>query len=73
MRNETDKPMIIDGDEDPLMPGYIRRYEFLHGYEDVPIAEFEKDQNNPVMKILAEEIQKEIDKEIIKLICDKVK
>lgn len=73
MRNETDKPMIIEGDEDPLMPGYIRLYEFLHGYEDVPIAEYDTWEYDPATKILIEEIQKEINREVIKLICEKSK
>lgn len=57
--------------DDPIAPGYVRVYEFLHGYEDHLIEKIETP--NPLSKILAEEIQREIDREIIKAVYEKVK
>jgi hypothetical protein len=68
MRNDTTEPMIIPGDPDPLQPGFVRIYEMFNWYKDVPIKEFEDGLNDPAYKILVEEIQKEIDKEIIETI-----
>ena len=69
--NRTDHP-ILDGEyEEPIAPGHVRIYEFLHGYEDKPIAEIEKSESDPLMKVLNEETQKEIDKEVIRMICKK--
>lgn len=73
MRNNTDKPMIIEGDEDPLMPGMVRYYEFLHGYNDVTIEEDERQSNDPAYKLFMEEIRKEIDRGIIETICNNVR
>ena len=73
MKNETNEPIFIEGDKDPLAPGYIRIYEFLHGYEDILIEEYERRLNNPVYEILVEELRKEIDKELISTIIKKVK
>lgn len=94
VRNETDKPVIpVDdqgwADPDPLQPGYIRFYEFLHGYRDEPIGDYEvklarhravmdgtaaEPTNEEMMgKILTEEIQAEINRSIIDTILGKKK
>lgn len=65
--------MIIEGDEDPLMPGMVRYYEFLHGYNDVTIEEDERQSNDPAYKLFMEEIRKEIDRGIIETICNNVR
>lgn len=74
MENNTDQEMILIGEE-PLKPGYYRVYEFLHGYCDYLISDREKWLNDPknadiilLNNILAEEIQKEINREIIRKI-----
>jgi hypothetical protein len=60
-----------------LQPGYVRLYEFLHGYEDIPIEEWQAIQqatkDDPLMQILAEEVQKEINKEVVRMICEKAR
>jgi len=58
-----------DHPDDPLMPGHIRMWEFLHGYEDIPIEKYEAQMNDPLYQILIDEIRKEIDREIIETIC----
>lgn len=75
VKNETNKPMIIDEFEELLQPGYVREYEFLHGYRDITIEEYNKSvedfKNDPFCQILSEEIQKEINREVIDIICKK--
>lgn len=73
VKNESTEAMMIDGDDDPLLPGYYRQYEFLHGYDDHPLSELEKTENSPLNKIFLEEINKEINKEIIELINKKAR
>jgi len=72
-RNDTDQPMKIDGDEHLLQPGHVRLYEMFHFYKDIPIEEYEKECDDPLYKLLVEEIRKEIDKEIINTIARNVK
>lgn len=71
--------LVPDPDDNyPLLqPGYVRLYEFLHGYEDITVEEWEQIQeecrNDPLMQILKVEIEKEINKEIVNTICIKAK
>ena len=70
MKNNTDKPMHDpEYPDEPLMPGHVRYYEFLHGYEDVTLEEDERRSNDPLYTLLVDEIRKEIDREIIATIC----
>ena len=61
-------------DEPPVPPGYVRIYEFLHGYEDIPQEEYDRQveemKNDPFCQILREEITKEINAEIIRKILE---
>ena len=54
--------------ETPVAEGYVRIFEFMHGYRDIPEEELEAAKNDPLYKILMEEVTKEIDKEIIRQI-----
>ena len=73
MINDSDIGWLIEGDEDILEPGMVRIYEFLHGYRDIPIEEYRKYENDPLLKLLKEEIQKEINREVVRAICIKSK
>lgn len=55
---------------DPVKPGYVRVYTDHTGrwYQDYTQEEYDKIINHPFMVILREEIQKEINKEVIRLI-----
>lgn len=78
MRNESNDWMILIGEE-PLAPRHIRLYEFLHGYEDIPLQEYDARESFPgilerdLADILVREIQKEIDKTLIETICRNAK
>lgn len=54
--------------EEPVKEGFVRIYEFLHGWEDITEEQYNKNINHPFNVILREEIQKEINKEIIEMI-----
>lgn len=74
MRNNTDKPMHDpEHPDDPLLPGHVRLYEFLHNYEDITFAEEARRHalwaNDPLAQILDQEIQKAIDADVIATIC----
>lgn len=58
----------LEPDEEPVKEGFVRIYEFLHGWEDIPEEEYNKMENDPIAIILREEVLKEINKEIIELI-----
>jgi hypothetical protein len=53
--------------EKPVKPGYVRIYEdhTYRNYQDFSEEELEQNKNDLLMKILLEEIQKEIDAEVI--------
>jgi len=59
----------LEPNEPPVEKGFVRIYEFLHGYEDITEEEYEKQYNSTEVKILEDEIRKEIDKEIISIIA----
>ena len=65
--------------DNPLKEGYVRLYEDHTGrwYEDVTIEEnkkrIEEMNNDPLYQILMEEIQKEINSEVVRLIAKNVK
>jgi hypothetical protein len=54
-------------ENDPIQPGYTRIYIDHTGrvYQDVKTEDLENDRNDPLRKLLLEEIQKEINREII--------
>lgn len=56
----------LEPDEEPVKEGFVRIYEFLHGWDDIPETEYEEMINDPFAIILREEIQKEINAEIIR-------
>lgn len=59
-------------EEEPVKPGYVRVYEMMNWYKDIPEAEYWRDYvDHPFVKNLREEIFKEIDKDIIDRICKK--
>ena len=53
--------------DDPVKPGYTRIYTDHTGrwYKDYTQAEIDEMNDDPFLKILREEIQKEVDKELI--------
>lgn len=57
-------------DEEPLKPGMVRIYEFLHGYTDITMEEYNEMIDDPLYKIFVEEVQKEIDREVIRSVCN---
>lgn len=65
----TEKKNLIVGvndmELDPPKPGYTRIYEMFHEYRDVSPEEMEANKNDPLLKILREEIMNEINREII--------
>lgn len=61
----------LEPGEEPVKDGFVRIYEFLHGWEDVTEEKYEKSINDPLAVIIREEIQKEINREIIRMINDK--
>lgn len=63
----------LEPDEPPVKKGFVRVYEFLHGYEDIPEDVFNAGEKDPLLVMLKEEIQKEIDREIISLINENAK
>lgn len=86
VKNDTNEPMRLWKsssrprtlekklyDETLLEPNHVRIYEFLHGYEDITIDEYEQWNNDPRHKIFVEELQKEIGCFLIGTICDKAK
>lgn len=88
VRNEGDEPLHcyqygpVDPskkfyDETPLAPKHVRVYEFLHGWEDIPIRDYDiarvYEQVDPLMKIFRQELQKEIDRSVIQTIADNAK
>jgi hypothetical protein len=66
-----------DPGDPPLKKGYVRLYEFLHGFEDIPIEQWEQMQeaakNDPLYQLLLEEVTKEINREVIRTIEDKIR
>lgn len=58
----------LEPGEEPVKEGFVRIYEFLHGWEDVAESSYEEMINDPLAIILREEIQKEINREVIKKI-----
>lgn len=58
----------LEPGEEPVKEGFVRIYEFLHGWDDITVEEYERDINDPFAVVLREEIQKEINREIIELI-----
>ena len=61
-----------DPGEPPIEPGRVRIYEFLHGYEEISIEEYnarvEEYKNDPLCQALEEEILKEINREVVRMI-----
>lgn len=61
-----------DPGEEPIQPGRVRIYEFMHGYEEISIEEYnervEAYKNDPLCQIIEQEIQKEINAEVIRQI-----
>jgi len=64
-------------DETPLKEGYVRLYQFLHGYQDIPIKQWEQMQedakNDPLFQMLQEEITKEINREVIRTMEENIR
>ena len=64
---------VNDMEVDPPKEGYTRIYEMFHSYRDYSPQEIEEMNNDPLMKILREEIQAEINREIITTIKGVIK
>lgn len=58
----------LEPGEEPVKEGYVRIYEFLHGWEDIPEEEFDFYEHDPLAVLLREEIQKEINREVVNTI-----
>lgn len=59
---------VNDKELDPPKEGYTRIYQMFHEYQDYSPAEMEEMANDPLMKLLKEEITKQINLEIIEMI-----
>ena len=65
----------MDNDFPPVKEGYVRIFEDHTGrwYKDITQEEYDAMTNDPLYKILVDEMVKEIDKEIINTIAKNAK